>query len=138
MRRLSGPLVDRVDLVCSVAAVPAHDLVATRRPSPASLGVRARVEAARERQRTRLAGTRAHCNGDMDGRLTREQVPVEGRLQARLMAAQAGITLSGRGHDRVLRVARTVADLDGRAEVSVDDLDEALGYRLDAWEELAA
>ena len=139
MRRLSGPLLDRIDLVCQVSAVPPQELVRTRRRSGGgSINVRTRVEGARERQRARLAGSGALCNGDMDGRLTRAQVPIEGRLATRLMAAQERTTLSGRGHDRVLRVARTVADLEGRERVEARDVDEALGYRLDSWEQLAA
>ena len=70
--------------------------------------------AARRRQLARLAGTGALCNGDMDGRLTRRQVPLDGALAARLLSIRDRIALSGRGHDRVLRVARTIADLDGR------------------------
>lgn len=137
MRRLNGPLVDRIDLVCSVAAVPMRQLVGAGPRRDGSKVVRERVEAARERQRERLVGTPARCNGDMDGRLTRDQVPMAGQVESRLLAAQANVTLSGRGHDRVLRVARTVADLEGRDEVGVEDLDEALGYRLGAWEQLA-
>ena len=138
-RRLSGPLVDRIDLVCQVEAVPAVQLVAeegARRRS--STEVRGRVIAARERQRDRLDGTSALCNGDMDGRLTRRKVPLDAALGARLLAVRDRVNLSGRGHDRVLRVARTIADLAGRARVEASDLDEALSYRLDGWERMAA
>ena len=72
LRRLSGPLLDRIDLVCQVEQAPPLELVgggAGRRATPAA--VRERVLAARERQQARLAGTGALCNGDMDGRLTR-------------------------------------------------------------------
>jgi magnesium chelatase family protein len=96
------------------------------------------VVAARRRQRERLRGTSAFCNGDMDGRLTRRQVPLDGEVGARLLAVRSRIDLSGRGHDRVLRVARTIADLDGRDAVTARDLDEALAYRVDSWEALAA
>jgi magnesium chelatase family protein len=138
-RRLSGPLVDRIDLVCQVERVAAVELVgAASARSVCSADVLARVVAARSRQRERLRGTSALCNGDMDGRLTRRQVPVHGELAARLLAVQGSIDLSGRGHDRVLRVARTIADLDGRDAVATRDLDEALAYRLDGWEALAA
>ena len=138
-RRLSGPLVDRIDLVCQVERVAAVELVgATGGRSVRSADVLARVVAARERQRERLCGTSALCNGDMDGRLTRAQVPVDGELAARLLAVRSRIDLSGRGHDRVLRVARTIADLDGRDAVATSDLDEALAYRVDSWEALAA
>jgi magnesium chelatase family protein len=138
-RRLSGPLVDRIDLVCQVEAVPAVQLVegsGERRTT--STDVRGRVAAARRRQLARLAGTGVLCNGDMDGRLTRRQVPLEANAAARLLAVRDRITLSGRGHDRVLRVARTIADLEGRDELAERDLDEALSYRLDTWQRVAA
>ena len=138
-RRLSGPLVDRIDLVCQVEAVPAAELVNDQDERRThSHDVRARVAAARRRQLARLAGTGVLCNGDMDGRLTRRQVPLEANLAARLMAIRGRVPLSGRGHDRVLRVARTLADLDGRELVEERDVDEALSYRLDTWERVAA
>ena len=138
-RRLSGPLVDRIDLVCQVEAVPAVELVggATGRRE-SSADVRGRVDAARNRQLVRLAGTGVLCNGDMDGRLTRRQVPLADPLAARLLDVRGRIPLSGRGHDRVLRVARTIADLDRRDELAESDFDEALSYRLDLWERVAA
>jgi magnesium chelatase family protein len=138
-RRLSGPLLDRIDLVCEVEPVPTLELVRADGPrrTPSAV-VRERVVAARARQRARLAGTGVLCNGDMDGRLTRRQVPVDAMVAARLLAVRDRMSLSGRGHDRVLRVARTIADLDGREGVSERDLDEALAYRLDGWERVAA
>jgi magnesium chelatase family protein len=137
-RRLSGPLVDRIDLVCQVEPVPTVQLVGPHERRARSVDVRARVVAARTRQLARLAGTGVLCNGDMDGRLTRRQVPLEASLAARLLAVRDRVPLSGRGHDRVLRVARTIADLEGRKLLAEDDLDEALSYRLDSWERIAA
>ena len=138
-RRLSGPLVDRIDLICQVEAVPAVQLVGAGGPEPVrSAEVRQRVLAARALQRERLEGTGALCNGDMDGRLTRRQVPLDAALTARLIAVRERLELSGRGHDRVLRVARTIADLAGRLPVELCDLDEALSYRPIGWEQLAA
>jgi magnesium chelatase family protein len=139
LRRLSGPLLDRIDLVCQVEAVPAVQLVSDSDVrQPGSAAVRDRVLAARERQYLRLAGTGALCNGDMDGRLTRRLVPLNARLAARLLAVRGTANLSGRAHDRILRVARTICDLAGRDRVSVEDLDQALSYRLDGWEAIAA
>ena len=139
LRRLSGPLLDRIDLVCQVDAVPPVQLVEEHheRRTPSEV-VRARVIRARERQRARLAGTGALCNADMDGRLTRRQVPLDAVLAARLLAVRGTARLSGRAHDRILRVARTIADLADRDRVAVSDLDEALSYRLDGWEAIAA
>lgn len=138
-RRLSGPLVDRIDLVCQVDAVPTVQLLDDAPDArTASLEVRGRVVAARGRQLGRLAGTGVLCNGDMDGRLTRRQVPLEANLAARLLAIRDRIPLSGRGHDRVLRVARTIADLEGRELLVERDIDEALSYRLDTSQRMAA
>jgi magnesium chelatase family protein len=103
-----------------------------------SAEIRERVMAARERQQARLAGTGALCNGDMDGRLTRRKVQLDAALTAGLLAARDRLNLSGRGHDRILRVARTIADLDRREHLRGTDLDEALSYRLEGPELLAA
>ena len=73
----------------------------------------------------------------MDGRLTRKSSPPGGGHRA-LLAARDRLNLSGRGHDRVLRVARTIADLAGHNAVEAVDLDEALSYRLDGLELVAA
>jgi magnesium chelatase family protein len=138
-RRLSGPLVDRIDLVCQVEPVPTSALVdRSNGRRTASAEIRSRVLGARRRQLARLAGTGVLCNGDMDGRMTRRQVPLGASLAGRLLAVRDRIPLSGRGHDRVLRVARTIADIEGRDSLAERDLDEALSYRLDALERVAA
>jgi magnesium chelatase family protein len=138
-RRLSGPLVDRIDLICQVAAVPAGELVGDPAGARTTSGeVRARVVAARRLQLARLAGTGVLCNGDMDGRMTRRQVPLDAKIAVRLLAIRDRVQLSGRGHDRVLRVARTIADLEGRDLLAESDIDEALSYRLDTWERVTA
>ena len=130
-RRLSGPLLDRIDIVCQVSAPPLAELTDQRRSGGESSSVvRARVIAARERQRARLAGSGALCNAEMDGRAARREVPLSGDpLRSLRCAAEAG-GLTGRGYDRVLRLARTIADLEGAKPVNADHLDEALAYRL--------
>jgi magnesium chelatase family protein len=137
LRRLSGPLLDRIDLVCQVEQATPLELV--QQPHRGrTRAMRKRVMAARVRQQGRLAGTGALCNGDMDGRLTRREVPLNDPLTGRMLDARYRLNLSGRGHDRVLRVARTIADLDGREALAQGDLDEALSYRLDGLDLLAA
>jgi magnesium chelatase family protein len=127
--RLSGPLIDRIDLVCQLAPVPALALAGEAASGESSAAVRDRVVAARERQAARLAGSEAGCNAELDGRATRELAMVRGGSVAPLVEALDAGLLTGRGHDRVLRIARTIADLAGRDEVGDDDVAEALGYR---------
>ena len=131
-RRLSGPLLDRIDLVCELGAAKALELAGEAQdPAEESASVRRRIVAARGRQGVRLAGTGAICNGDMDVRLVRRHVRLGRSARARLaLAADSRRALTARGHDRVLRLARTIADLAGRDAVGPDDVDEALGFRL--------
>jgi magnesium chelatase family protein len=128
-RRLSGPLLDRIDMVCQVDAVPPALLADAAPPAESSAAVRERVLGARERQHGRLRETAARCNADMDGPLTRRHVAVARGVRSRLLRVPDPEVLSGRGHDRVLRVARTIADLAGRGRIHPDDVDESLGYR---------
>jgi magnesium chelatase family protein len=129
-RRLSGPLLDRIDLICTLALPSRDELLAqTGGSGEASAVIRERVIAARARQAERLAGTPALCNAGMDGPSTRRIVQLGTAGRRHLRFSDSG-DLSGRAHDRVLRLARTIADLDGRERVTVDDLDEALAYKL--------
>jgi magnesium chelatase family protein len=91
--------------------------------------VQDRVAQARDRQRARLVGERAGCNGELDGRLVARYVKLDSAAERVLARAYASGTLSARGRHRVLRVARTLADLDGRARVTSDDLLTALSLR---------
>ncbi len=130
-RRLSGPLLDRIDIVCEVTPPPARDLVEQRAGTgEGSEEVRARVVAARAVQAARLHASGATCNGEMDTATARRHVHVGKGSRRRLIRSLEAGALSGRGHDRVLRLARTIADLGGRDRVTASDLDEALGYRL--------
>lgn len=127
-RRLSGPLLDRLDLLMAVERPTAADLRAPARTSSERL--RARVLAARERQQRRLDGTSASCNGQLDARLVRSHVKVDETAERALGRAYDSGALSARGHDRVLRVAATIADLDARDRVQLDDVMQALALRL--------
>ena len=126
-RRLSGPLLDRLDLVLDVQRPAARDLA--RAATTRSATERARVVAARERQAERLHGTGATCNGQMDAALVRTHVHATPKAERTLLDAYRRGRLSARGRDRTLRVARTIADLDGAERVEREHVVTALGYR---------
>jgi magnesium chelatase family protein len=130
-RRLSGPLLDRIDLVCQLGPTPAEALVSGR-AAESSATVRKRVVAARSAQEERLLGSRTACNGEMGADLTRRTVPLDEAVKRRLVDGHAHRALTGRGHDKVLRIARTIADLAGEERVRAEHVDEALAFRLDA------
>jgi magnesium chelatase family protein len=126
-RKLSGPLLDRMDLLVTVGRPTAEDL---RTPAIiSSARARERVASARDRQQARLAGTGARCNGEMDVRLVRHHVRLDDGADRVLTRAYAGGALSARGRHRVLRVARTIADLEGSDLVCEEHLLTALGLR---------
>lgn len=129
--RLSGPLRDRIDLVVEVPAVPVRELATAPAGEPSS-AVRARVVAARERQRSRLASVGARTNADVEGEVLRSTcavTPAAGRL---LEQAAGRLALSARAYDRVLKVARTIADLASADTTDVAHVAEALQFRGDA------
>jgi magnesium chelatase family protein len=122
--RLSGPLRDRIDLHVPVAAMPARELSAAA-GGEASAAIRARVVAARERQQAR-SGT---LNASLQGRRLRAATELDAAARRMLDAALMRLALSARGHDRVLRVARTIADLDATDRIEAPHLAEALQFR---------
>jgi magnesium chelatase family protein len=126
-RRLSGPLLDRIDLLVDVPRPTEEELRGA--PLMTSAQARARVAEARERQRARLQGSGAACNGEMDGRVTRAHVTLEDGAESELGRAYEAGLLSARGRHRVLRVARTIADLAARERVDRSDVLLALSLR---------
>ncbi|MGO9906882.1 MAG: YifB family Mg chelatase-like AAA ATPase [Solirubrobacteraceae bacterium] len=126
-RRLSGPLLDRMDLLINVERPSEAELRAP--PVRTSVDARERVAQARERQRHRLRGSAARCNGEMDARLVRRHVRLEPDAERALAQAYAIGALSARGRHRVVRVAQTIADLDEHARITEADLLTALSLR---------
>ncbi len=126
--RVSGPLFDRIDLHVDVAAVSAADLTL---PPPAddSATVRARVGAARARQTERYAGTPTRTNAEADGKLLEAIATPDAAGAKLLVQATQALKLSARGYHRVLRVARTIADLAGAETVTRLHIAEALSFR---------
>ena len=126
-RRLSGPLLDRIDLLVPVGRPSAQALAGPATTTTAA--ARAQVLEARARQGRRLAGTAARCNSHMDSRVLRREARLTPEAAAALEAGYRRSRLSARGHQRVLRVARTIADLAGRDRVERDDVLGALTFR---------
>src|SRR4051812_3914556 len=124
--RLSGPLRDRMDLTVSLAALPARELSGAVAGEP-SAAIRTRVEAARDRQMSRDG----KLNARLQGRTLRARTPLDRDARRIFDLALTRLALTARGHDRVLRVARTIADLEGSDGIRAEHLGEALQFRGD-------
>jgi magnesium chelatase family protein len=127
-QRLSGPLLDRLDIQLSVPRLTRAELMDSG-PQEGSTVVRHRVEEARLRQRKRLRHTHWTCNGQMSGAFARREAGLSTSAEAALSGAVERLALSGRGFDRTIKVARTIADLDGEDDVAEAHVTQALGFR---------
>ena len=127
-KRVSGPLMDRIDLHVDVPRVEYEKLSSAQR-GEASAVVRARVEAARARQAARFAGTTFYSNADMGPGEVRTFCELEDVGRRLMKSAMAQMNLSARGFHRVLKVGRTIADLAGCEMIGATHLAEALQYR---------
>src|SRR5437660_197058 len=127
LTRVSGPLLDRIDLHIEVPRVTTADLTGGS-PAEHSTEIRARVMRAREVQRERFEGVIV-CNAAMSPKQTRRFCRPDDDGRAFLRAAIERLSLSARAHDRALRLARTIADLDGSAAITATQLAEAVQYR---------
>jgi magnesium chelatase family protein len=127
-QRLSGPLLDRIDIRLTIPRLTKLELLGEV-PGEPSEAIRRRVEAARIRQRVRCAGVGVPCNARLSGPAARRLADLSSPARDLLARAVETFELSGRGFDRALKVARTIADLDASESVSAEHLSEALGYR---------
>ena len=134
MSRISGPLLDRIDIQCDIQAVP-YSTLKDAQPGESSEVMRARVIKARETQQHRFAEYNAtaqkpiHCNAQMTPKLVREYCVLDAAGDKLLSYAMDKMGLSARAYDRILKVARTIADLDGSDAIQVVHISEAISYR---------
>jgi magnesium chelatase family protein len=127
-KRISGPLLDRIDIHLEVPRLP-HEQLADRQPGEPSAAVRQRVERARQVQAARFAGTPLLTNADMGPKELRLYAALDEAGEALLGAAVRQLGLSARAYHRVMKLARTIADLAGEEGVASTHVAEALQYR---------
>ena len=129
LNKISGPWLDRIDIQVEIVPVPFNDLVKVT-PSETSAAIRERVIRARQIQEQRFAHEPGvHCNAQMTSRLLQQYAQPDERGRAMLQSAMDRLNLSARAYDRILKVARTIADLDGSESVQAAHIAEAIGYR---------
>ena len=127
-KKLSGPLLDRIDLFLEVPKLPTHDLTNHLEAEPSSI-IRERVEQARRIQRERLVTTKLQTNAEMTSEQVRRTITLTSEAQVLLKHAIERYQLSGRSYFRLLKVGQTIADLANQKEVQAEHIAEALSYR---------
>jgi magnesium chelatase family protein len=134
MSRISGPLLDRIDIQCDIQAVP-YSTLRDAQPGESSAMMRERVVRARKVQEERFAAynqsakSPIHCNAQMTPKLVREYCQLDAAGDRMLSYAMDKMGLSARAYDRILKVARTIADLDGTTTIQIQHISEAISYR---------
>ena len=126
--RISGPLMDRIDLHVEVTPVEREEMASTTL-AESSAAIRQRVMAARRVQAERFAGTGIHTNTMMSSAMLRKFCPLTAESRMLLDRAMERLQLSARAYDRIIKVARTIADLEGAADIAPTHISEAITYR---------
>ena len=126
--RISGPLLDRIDIIVEAQALEYEELK-SRTPSESSAEIKKRVNAARGAQQKRFAGTEIHKNADMDTKALNRFCALDADCEALMHRPFDSMGLTARSYDRILRVARTIADLDGSERIGAAHIAEAIQYR---------
>ena len=128
LAKISGPLLDRIDLQVEVDAVSYEEL-SDGELQESSESIRKRVQAAREIQRQRFSGTSVHCNAQMNEEMIKKYCELDGASQALIQQAFKRLNMSARGYNRILKVARTIADLHGEARINAKHVALAISFR---------
>ena len=129
LNKISGPLLDRIDIQVEITPVPFDELTNVT-PSESSVSIRERVLRARQIQQQRFADEPGvHSNAQMTPRLLQKYAQLDERGRNMLQTAMDRLNLSARAYDRILKVARTIADLDGSPDIQSAHIAEAIGYR---------
>src|SRR5690606_20209061 len=129
LSKISGPLLDRIDLHVEVTPIEFNELSSSRK-AESSKSIRERVIKARERQAQRFSGNeKVYCNAQMSSRMVREVCQIDESGQQLLKRAMERLSLSARAYDRILKVARTIADMEDSADINNQHLAEAIQFR---------
>lgn len=129
LAKISGPLLDRIDIQCEIAPIPFKDISQAKQGEP-SKTIRERVILAREMQTERFKDySHIHCNAQMSERMIHEFAEPDEESLDLLRVAMEHLKLSARAYNRILKVARTIADLDSSPKVKTQHIAEAIGYR---------
>ena len=129
MSKISGPLLDRIDIQCEIEAVP-YDQLRDTQPGESSAVMRARVLKARAVQNERFKHSRlVHCNAMMNAKMVRQYCALDAECDKLLEFTMTKLGLSARAYDRILKVARTIADIEGAENIGKQHLLEAISYR---------
>lgn len=129
LSRISGPLMDRIDLHIEIDPVPFDDM-SSNRPAESSANIRERVVSARRIQQERFKDEPGvHCNAQMNTRLIKKFAQPDAEGLAKLKEAMERMSMSARAYDRILKVARTIADLDFSENIKIEHIQEAVSYR---------
>ncbi len=126
--KISGPLMDRIDIHVEVPAVPYREL-ASQDDSTTSIDIKKNMKRARAIQSDRLKRTKIHCNAQMNNRQIKKYCPVDRDSDRLLEAAIDKLGLSARAYNRILRIGRTIADLEGAEKIAAHHISEAIQYR---------
>ena len=128
LNRISGPLLDRIDMHIEVESIPADRLADTALAED-SASIRQRVVTARNVQLERYRGTEITCNAELNARTLAGACVMTSGARGLLMASTERLKLSNRAYTRILKVARTIADLEGKPEITEEEIAEAVQYR---------